>query len=153
MSGDTRYGSHKHETAISDVIATMNHGGLWSMATTRAAVRIQLPSGRGGGCGVVVQLTMIARYLVVVAAVAFDADLSLPAPALLMLIVLAGAAVLAPVMRVLVRKVLRALSSAPNGPPGPGSAADARDVRTPTDPGTPGTVRARAPSHGVHAFA
>ncbi|GIG67067.1 hypothetical protein [Phytomonospora endophytica] len=98
-----------------------------------------------------VQLVMVARYLLVVFAVGFEAHP--PVPALVLLLVLASATVLVPALRGLVRAVLRALSSPAHGPPGPRLSGGSPEVRVPVAPGTPGTVRARAPSAGVHAFA
>lgn len=98
------------------------------------------------------QFTAIARFLILLAAVALQAHPP-QVPTLVLLAVLASALVLAPAFRSLARAMLRALSSAAHAPPGPAPADGSHEVRTPTDPGTPGSVRARAPSSGVHAFA
>jgi len=98
------------------------------------------------------QLTMIARFLIVFVAVTLHTDTP-QAPTVLMLAVLVSALALAPAFRSLLRTMVRALSSAAHGPPGPVPADGSDDVRIPTAPGIPGSVRARAPSSGVHAFA
>lgn len=98
------------------------------------------------------QLAMITRFLILLIAVTLDTHPP-QAPTLVLLAVLVSAVVLAPAFRSLVRTMLRALSSAAHAPPGPPLTDDSHEARIPTAPGIPGSVRARAPSVGVHAFA
>lgn len=97
------------------------------------------------------QFTMIVRFAVLLLAVTVSTRVD-SFPALVILLFLAGALVLVPALRHLVLKLLRLAATPPHGPPRVGD-ADPPDVHTPADPGVPGSVRARAPSPGVHAFA
>ncbi|GLZ77507.1 hypothetical protein Afil01_23140 [Actinorhabdospora filicis] len=99
----------------------------------------------------VVQTAMVARFLVLLLAVGVNSRVE-PLPALVILLLVAGAMVVVPTLRWLVHRLLRVAAAPAHGPPRV-ARTGSPGVRTPSDPGIPGAVRARAPSPGGHAFA
>lgn len=98
------------------------------------------------------QLWVMAHFLALALSVAVGSHLPL-APVQLLVLVLAGAVLLAPVVSRLAYILTRALSLVPHGPP-----VRLRLARVPVGqavgaPGTPGAALARAPSLVVGAFA
>lgn len=99
-----------------------------------------------------VNLWMTLQFLVVV--LGHDLDAALPqSPMHLIVLVLLGAALLAPLAAWASTALMRVLSLTSRPPSSPHERTGIRHFRMPEEPGTPGSIRARAPAPVVHAIA
>lgn len=97
-------------------------------------------------------LWMTLQFLLAVFLSDFDSTLP-QSPAHMLVLVVLGAALLAPIASWAWTALVRVLSLATRVPCLPGERASVREFRMPEEPGTPGTARPRAPSLVVRATA